>query len=154
MRKFLAVCAAVVFLAAPAFGMQVQKEIIDETLSITNAVGEADINIADSKRVSFFVNLDNNRTTAAVTAVVTAAYSLNGTNWTDISWMDVAGGVTPQTSETTASAEQVYVGWMDNRNIAKYLRIRVYSVELDKNYDSRFVAADNAALTVTVVQDK
>jgi opacity protein-like surface antigen len=154
MRKVLAVVVAMVLMASVAFGAQVQKEIIDETLSISNAAGEADINISDSKRVSFFATIDNNRTTAAVTAVVTAAYSLNGTDWTDISWMDVAGGVTPQTSETTASAEQTYVGWLDNRGIAKYLRIRVYSVELDKNYDSRFTSADNATLSVTVVQDK
>ena len=154
MRKIALVVMGLFLMVSAACAVQTYQEIIDETLSITNPIVEADAYIADSDRVTFFVTLNNNRTTAAVTAGVTVAYSVDGVNWHDISWMDVAGGVTPQTSETTTAAELTYVGWIDNRLIGKFIRIRINSVELDANYDSRFVAADNAAVTVTIVEDK
>lgn len=154
MKKLFIALLAVVLMCGAACASQVRNEIIDETLSITNPVAEADLYVAESGRVAFFATIDNNRTTASVTATVTAAYSIDGTNWTDISWMDVAGGVTPQTSESTTSAEQTYVGWVDNRLIGKFIRIRVNATELGLNYGSRFVAADNATISVTIVQEK
>lgn len=161
MRKALIVLTAMVMMASVCFAVQVQKEIIDETLSTSNTEAEADLNIADSKRVSFFMTLDNNRTTASVTATVTAAVSLNGTDWTDISWFDVAGGATPVTSEittpnttsSTSTKKQNYIGWLDNRNQAKYLRIRVVPTQIVAD-STKFMAADNAELTVTVIRDK
>jgi hypothetical protein len=152
MKKLVLVFMASVLLASQAYCAQVTKEIIDRTLSKTSSTGEADINIADSKRVSFFVNIDNSATTAAVTATVTAATSLNGTDWTDISWLDVAGGVTPQTTETTTAKKQQYVGWLDNRLIGRYLRIRVNATNMT-SYPSAY-ASETADLSVTVVQDK
>jgi hypothetical protein len=154
MKKLVLALLAVVLMSGVSFASQVENEIVAETLSTSNPVGEADLNIADSKRVSFFVNLNNNRTTAAVTATITAAISLNGTDWTDISWMDTDGGVTPQTTEDTTLKKQQYVGWLDNRNQAKYIRIRVNSKELGLNWNSMYTSADNATLSVTVVQDK
>jgi hypothetical protein len=152
MRKALVV-VMVMLMASVAFGAQVQKEIIDDTLSKSDAVSEADLNISDAKRVTFFMTLNNSATTAAVTATVTAATSLNGTDWTDISWMDVAGGVTPQTTETTTLTKQTYVGWIDNRLIAKYIRIRVKAVNLN-DYPEAYGATTTADLNVSVVQDK
>ena len=152
MKKLLCVLL-VMFMAGSVFAAQTRNEIIDETLSITTSAYEAEIYISDSRRVSFFTTIDNARTTARVTATVTAAISLDGTNWQDISWMDTAGGVTPQTTETTTAAEQTYVGWMDDRLIGKFLRIRVNSTELGLN-TAGLVAGDNAAISVTVVQDK
>ena len=161
MGKVIAVVVAMVMMASVCFANQVQKEIINETLSTSNTEAEADLNIADSKRISFFMNLDNNRNTASVTATITAAVSLNGTDWTDISWFDVAGGVTPVTSEittpnttsSTSTETQNYIGWFDNRIQAKYLRIRVVPTQIVAD-STKFMAADNAELTVTVTQDK
>ena len=150
MRKALVV-VMVMLMASVCFANQVQKEIIDETLSETNTVAEADLNIADAKRVSFFATIDCNRTTASVTATVTAAYSLNGTDWTDISWMDVAGGATPQTTETTTLKKQTYVGWIHPTLIAKYIRIRANATNMT-TYST--TTGDSATLSVTVVQDK
>ena len=104
--KKLVIGLLVMFLAGSAYGAQTRNEIIDETLSITTSAYEAEIYISDSRRVSFFTTIDNNRTTARVTATVTAAISLDGTNWQDISWFDTAGGVTAVTSQTTTAAEQ------------------------------------------------
>ena len=153
MKKLLLAFVAVMVMASSAYAAQVTKEIIDEELNTSNSVAEADLNIADAKRVSFFVNIDNNRTTASVTAKVTAAYSLNGTDWTDISWLDVAGGVTPQTTETTTAKKQQYIGWIDNRLIGKYIRVRVHADELTAT-PAHYTAADHADLSVTIVEDK
>lgn len=153
MKRVIFGLLALVLLASPVFAAQTQTEIVDETLSTSNTIAEGDCNVEDSERITFFATIDNNRTTAAVTAKVTAAVSIDGVNWQDISWMDVAGGVTPQTTETTANAVQTYVGWLDNRIQAKYLRIRVYADDLETS-PSRYIAADNATITVTVVEDK
>ena len=152
--KKLGIVLLALLMCGVAHASQVRNEIIDDTLDTTTPVVEADLGIESAKRVSFFVNLDNNRTTAAVTATVTAAMSVNGTDWTDISWMDVAGGVTPQTSEVTTGVNQTYVGWIHPTLIARYIRVRVNATELGLNYGSMYTAADNATLSVTIVQDK
>jgi hypothetical protein len=153
MKKLVLVLLAVVLMGSVSYGAQDINEIIDDNLNTGNAVVEADMNIEGSRTVTFFATINNNRTTASVTAKVTAAVSLNGTDWQDISWMDTAGGVTPQTTETTASAKQTYVGWMDNRLSAKYIRLRINADELTAT-PSHYVAADNADINVSVVQEK
>jgi len=155
MRKVIAVVAAVMVMALMAsvcFAGQVKNEIINETLSKSNTVGEADIRIDGAERITFFGTIDNSAATAAVTARVTAAMSMNGTDWTDISWFDVAGGATPQTSEKTTDAVQTYVGWLDNRLMAKYLRIRV-NADCISGEPHKYVS-ETAMLSVTVVQDR
>ena len=151
--KKLGIVLLALLMCGVAHASQVRNEIIDETLSKSSAVSEADLGIESAKRVSFFVNLDNSATTAAVTATVTAAMSLNGTDWTDISWMDVAGGVTPQTTETTTLENQTYVGWIHPTLIARYIRIRVKAVNLYDN-PGAYGATTTADLNVTIVQDK
>lgn len=151
--KRLLVFLAIMLLACNAWGGQVQKEIINSTLSKTNTSEEAEINIENSKRVSFFATIDNYRTTAQVTATVTVSMSLNGTDWTDISWFDVSGGATPQTSETTSLVKQTYVGWLDNRLQAKYIRIKINANDL-KETAWHYMSLDTADISVTVVQDE
>jgi hypothetical protein len=153
-KKLLFALVMLGIMVNPVFGAQTTREIIDDTLSITDSVAEADLYVADSDRITFFATLNNNRTTAAVTATVTVAMSVDGTNWQHISWYDVAGGGTPQTSEVTTAAETTYIGWIDPILIAPYIRIRVNATELGLNYKSRFTSADNATLTVTIVEDK
>jgi hypothetical protein len=151
MKKFLFL--AVMLLSVNVFAAQTSTEIIDSTLSTSNLDDYATVNIEDAKRVTFFVTIDNNRTTACVTATVTAAISLDGTNWQDISWLDVAGGATPQTSEVTTAADGTYVGWMDNRLVGKYLRIRVNATNMT-SYPAAYGTGETMGLTVTVVEDK
>ena len=152
--KMLGIVLLALLMCGVAHASQVQNEIITETLSTTNSAVEGDLSIEDSSRVAFFVNIDNNRTTASVTAIVTAAVSLNGTDWTDISWRDTAGGVTPVTSEVTANAVQQYAGFLDNSTQAKFIRIRVNANQLAGTDNAVYTADDNATLSVTVVQDK
>lgn len=151
MKKCILALLALMFLVSPCFGLQTERKIIDTTISESNPAIEADLNIADSKRVAFFTTLVCNRTTASVTATITVAVSVDGVNWQDISWMDVAGGATPQTTETTTLTKQTYVGWLDNRIQAEYIRIRVQSSDM---YLYSVTSGDSATVTVTVVEDK
>jgi len=153
MKRVILGALVLMMLSGQAFASQTQTTAIDKTMSTANTTAEGDVFIADAKRLSVFTTIVNNRTTAAVTLTVTMAYSVDGLNWQDISWMDVAGGVTPQTTESTTLARETYIGWVDNRLVGKYLRIRVSADDIissPKNY----VPADNATLTVTVVEDK
>ena len=153
MKKLFVFVALMALLAGQVYAGQTQREIIDTTLSTSASAIEADWNIQDTDRVSFFVTYDNARTTAAVTATVTAAISLDGTNWQDISWLDVAGGATPQTSEVTTAADGTYVGWMDNRLVGKYLRIRVNATNMT-DYPAAYGPGETMGLSVTIVEDK
>ena len=154
MKRVILGALVLMMLSGQAFASQTQTTAIDKTMSTANTTAEGDVFIADAKRVSVFTTIVNNRTTAAVTLTVTMAYSVDGLNWQDISWMDVAGGVTPQTTESTTLARETYIGWIDNRLVGKYLRIRVDATELGLNANGMYTSADNAALTVTVVEDK
>lgn len=154
MRKLVLMVLALVLLASPVFAAQTERVLVDDvTLSKTNTNEEEQMSIQDAKKVTFFVTIDNNRTTAAVTAVVTVAVSVDGTNWTDISWFDVAGGATPQTSETTTGVGQTYVGWLDDRLEAEYLSIKVKSTNMADNPNA-YGTGDTADITVTVVEEK
>jgi hypothetical protein len=148
-RKIFIALVLLGLMVSPAFSAQTSWTMIDdETLAYSNYAEEADRNIEDAQRITFFVTYDSSRTTAAVTAVVTAAMSVDGTNWQDISWFDVAGGGTPQTSETL-STDTTYIGWVDPIMIAPYMRIRVTL----PNY-LKYGPTDTADVTVTLVETK
>lgn len=144
MRKLI-VIALMALLAGHAYAGQTQVEIIPtERLTGVSDRIEADRNIADAERVTFFVTYDQDGTTVGVTSTVTVAVSVDGTNWQDISWFDVAGGVTPQTSEELTT-DTTYVGWLDSRITAKYIRIAV---------KSSGAVGENADVSVTLVEKK
>jgi len=143
-RKLI-VIALMALLAGHAYAGQTQVEIIPtERLTGVSDRIEADRNIADAERVTFFVTYDQDGTTVGVTSTVTVAVSVDGTNWQDISWFDVAGGVTPQTSEELTT-DTTYVGWLDSRITAKYIRIAV---------KSSGAVGENADVSVTLVEKK
>lgn len=129
----------------PVYALSDITTMIDEeTLSGTADTVAADRYIADAKRVTFFITYDRDGTTAAVTTTVTVAVSVDGVNWHDISWYDVAGGVTPQTSEEF-TIDTTYAGWFDNALNAPYIRVRATSA------GETGMSAD---ITVTLVADK
>jgi len=144
-KKLLFAIALVALLAGQVYAGQVITEIIpEETLTGTSDRVEADLNIADAEKVTFFVTYDQDGSTVGVTSTVSVAVSLDGTNWQDISWFDVAGGVTPQTSEQLTT-DATYVGWLDSRLTSKYIRIAV---------KSSGAVGENADVAVNLVEDK
>ena len=146
MRKFLAVLVVLACLAVPAYAVQTDKTVIDaEAFTSTVDFIEADVNISESKRVTFFTNWDRTPTTACATATVTAAMSVDGSHWEDISWIDVAGGLTPQTSEVLG-ADGIYIGYIDPIVIAPYIRIGVWFAGDE--------TTSSGTITVDVIEDK
>ena len=145
MRKLFLILALTALLAGQAYaGMTTRTMIDDETLTGVSDRVEADWWIGDTDRVSFFVTYDQDGTTVGVTSTDTAAVSLDGINWKDIYWYDVAGGLSPQTSEQL-TVDTTYVGWLDPILIAPYIRIAV---------KSSGAVGENADVTVTLVSDK
>lgn len=147
MKKWLAVFI-VMLMAVPCYAANVNKEIIDTTLNTTTPFTAENLYIGDAEKVSFFVTYDSSRATAAVTANVTMAASIDGINWTDISWFDVAGGGIPQTSETL-SLDGTYVGWMFYSLPAQQIRIRANMVN-----SAVYGPGETAGITVTIVENK
>ena len=145
MKKLFIAVALVALLAGHVHAGQDIVTIIDaERLTGVSDRIEADRGIGDDQRVTFFVTWDQDGSTVGVTGTVTVAVSVDGVNWQDISWFDVAGGATPQTSEELTS-DTTYVGWLDSRITAKYIRIAVKSTG---------AVGENADVTVTLVEDK
>ena len=151
MKRIWLVVLAAALLVSPVFAAQTQDKITDETLTTSSTVLWDDIDIQNAKRVSFFVTNDttiNGTTALGVTLSVTASISMDGINWKDISWFDVAGTTTPVTSEVL-TIDTNYVGWMDNRLIGRYLRIGIKMTA-----PTEYGPSDSGAVTVTVTQDK
>ena len=149
MKKLIGVLLILGMMALPAFGRQVETVVIDDVnfASASGTSSERDVFIGDSDKVSFFVTYDQTGTTVAVTANVTAALSVDGINWEDISWFDVAGGVTPQTSEDMTS-DNTYFGYFNDAITAPHLRIRAtYTGE-------ECHTGMGADITITVVEKK
>ena len=92
------------FLTFLSFAGPVRKTIIAETqldddpTSITGTY-----NIADYKKVAFFVKYDETEVGNSISIAVTLDISYDGTNWIDASFYDYDGGTTLQTSETISS---------------------------------------------------
>src|SRR3990167_362364 len=155
MKRAWLVALILVLSASPLFAAQTTKTLInDETISGSSPAVEADSYIGDAEKVTFFITYDSNRTTAAVTAKVTIAVSIDGTNWHDISWFDVAGGATPQTSEDLSfvAGDGTYVGWFDKSLTAPQMRIRVNitAAGITKSYGP----GETADVTVTIIEKK
>jgi len=151
MKKILLTLLAVLFFASPVYSAQTQTEIIESTtLSKSNLAIEGQRYVGDAEKVSFFVTYDSSRETAAVSATVTAAYSIDGINWQDISWFDVAGGATPVTSEVL-QLDGNYVGWFDKALTAPIIRIRVHLKDV---HDVAYGDGETAGVTVTIVESK
>jgi hypothetical protein len=145
MKQIALAIALLALLAGQVYAGQVITTIIDdETLTGTSDRVEADKGIGGDERVTFFVTYDQDGSTIGVTSTVTVAVSIDGVNWQDISWFDVAGGVTPQTSETLTT-DTTYVGWLDSRITAKYIRIAVKSTG---------AVGENADVSVNLVEER
>ena len=151
----------VALLASPVYAGQTTSKIIDsKVINRSSPVAQGDIYLGDADKVTFFVTYDSNRVTAAITANLTAAVSLDGINWQDISWLDVAGGVTPVTSEDLSfsnPSDGNYVGVLDYSVTAPYLKIYI-----KVNNDTTLLSTgkrvlgpvEAATVSVTVIERK
>ena len=149
MKKLVLALLAFVLLASPCFANQTQTEMINETLSgSTTNTGWHEKYVGASDKVTFFVTMDSSSTTIAVTAEVTIQVSVDGVNWTDVRWYDLAGGTTAQVSETL-DRDMTYVMWLDRNVAMPHVRVKVIAVGATKKWP-----ADSAAITVTIVENQ
>lgn len=106
-------------------------EIMDTTF---NAVTTSDTSTAMDTRgydkVSFFVKYDETQVGASISAAVTLDVSYDNSTWlTGMSFYDIAGGATAQTSETI-SADGWYVFWTKDICMP-YIRVAVAATGTD-----------------------
>ena len=146
--KVLGVLLIVGLLVSPCFATQRVKTNAEETLTKTTTdTGWEQYFVGNAKKVTFFITLDSSSTTSSVTVGVTLQASADGTNWTDISWFDIAGGTTKQTDETMGSlGDETYIMWTDKNILMPHIRIKVYQAG---NWDTQ-----TGGVTISIVEDK
>lgn len=153
MNKVCLIVLLMALMASPVFAAQTQRTIVNGvTINRATPETEGTINVSDAEKIAFFVTYNSSSTTTGVTATVTASASVDGVNWQDISWFDVAGGVTPQTSEALDTNGTSYIGWFDKALTAPYIRI---GLDITEAGDATIYGpVETATITVTVVEKK
>ena len=130
-KKILTVLVLMFMLTLTAQASQINKTLIsttqldDDPTSITGT-----INVQDYDKVGFWVSYDETQVGLAISLAVTITVSYDGTNFVSGSFMDVAGGTTPQTSETLSS-DGWYFFWLDADWPYKYVLVTLTATNTD-----------------------
>jgi len=100
-----------------------------------NAVTTSDtstaVDVSGYDKVAFYVKYDETQVGNAISAAVTLDVSYDNTTWlTGMSFLDIAGGATYQTSETI-SADGWYVFWVTKDPCIPYVRVAVAATGTD-----------------------
>jgi hypothetical protein len=113
-------------------GNVAQVEIMDTDFNaVTTADYSDEMPISGYRSVAFFVVYDETEVGNAISAAITCDVSYDGTNWlTGMSFYDIAGGATAQTSETISS-DGWYVFWVNNLACVPYIRIKTTLTNTD-----------------------
>jgi len=123
MKKLLLVLMMLAVLASPCFA--VEKQLTSETLSSSSEdTGWLQTYVGEADKVTFFITRAGDSSTEAVTIEVTLQASADGTNWEDITWYDIVGGTTAQTSETITK-DGTYIMRVDSDYLMPHLRLKV-----------------------------
>lgn len=137
----LTVIMALCLTVGLAFASPINQTVItttqldDDPTSVTSSA----FNIQDFKKVGFWVSYDETQVGNAISLAVTITVSYDGTNYVAGSFMDVAGGATPQTSETISS-DGWYFFWLDDGWPFKYIKVVLTATNTDAD-DLASVAA-------------
>ena len=119
---------------------------IDTTLNDdpTSASSSA-VYIADWTNPTMYVSYTEPAIATAASVTFSVDFSVDGTNWVDARWFDLAGGTTLQTSEVFAS-DANYIAWLNKS--ANYPFIRVLAT--GSNTD----ATNTATIKIDIVGRK
>jgi len=162
MKRILITFLILVLLSSTAYGAAMKKKTIADEVELsatTENTGWLQNYVANADRVAYFVNIDTSATTVPVTADVTIQASADGTDWADISWLDLAGGpATYQINESlTAVAdtdEMNYIMWLDTSIAMPHLRFKVVVDAGNWDEDANVGNDDTIDVTITIVEDK
>ena len=131
-KLFLALTMVCLLVSQVHAANVVRKEIMDADFdAVTTSAYTDTMAIAGHDSVTFFVVYDETQVGNAISAAITCDVSYNGTDWlTGMSFFDIAGGATPQTSETISS-NGWYVFWLNNATCVPYVRIKCTATNTD-----------------------
>ena len=102
----------------------VNNKIVDRTLTLSAEVEDTGINSTGFKRTAFFVDYAELGNSDAIEATISFEASRDNVNYAEIPFFDVAGGVTPQTSERI-TADSTSLMWLDRDLNFPYLKVEI-----------------------------
>ena len=141
MKKLILLLAFLCF-CSPAFAARtsINKVIDAVTLDADPTSASGSIRVGSADKLSFFVSYDETEV-GGIQVSVTLDVSYDGTNWSDASFYDYAGGSTLQTSETlTADTTTDYYFWMNSDLAVPYVRVVITATGSDAD-DTAIVSA-------------
>ncbi len=135
MKKiFVAAVLAILMLwAVPSEAANVlNTNIMDTTFNAVTTSDYSDtVTVAGYDKIAFYAVYDETQVGNSISAAVTLDVSYDGTNWlTGMSFLDIAGGETYQTSETISS-DSWYVLWLTRDPSIPYIRVKVAATNTD-----------------------
>ncbi len=102
----------------------VNNRIVDRTITLSAEVEDSGIITKDFKRMSFFVDFAELGTSDGMEATISFEASRDNVNYVEIPFFDVAGGVTPQTSERI-TADSTSLMWIDRDLAFPFLKVEI-----------------------------
>lgn len=141
MKKIFLTLLLILSFIGLAYASPINKTIIDTTQldDDPTLIASSVYNIQDYTKVGFWVSYDETQVGNSISLAVTLTVSYDGTNFVSGSFMDVAGGTTPQTSETISS-DGWYFFWLDSGWPYKYIKVTLTATNTDAD-DIASVAA-------------
>ena len=113
----------------------------DDPINATSTV----VYIADWTNPTIYVLYDEPTSTAASVAF-SLDFSVDGTNWLDGRFFDLAGGTTLQTSENFTTDDTNYIAWLNNSVNYPFIRISATGSGTD--------ATNTATMVIYIVGQK
>lgn len=132
MKKLLMAMLICLFAVSVHAANVKQVEVMDTDFdNVTTADYSDEMPVSGYQATAFFVVYDETEVGNAISAAITLEVSYDGTNWlTGMSFYDIAGGATAQTSETI-SADGWYVFWLNPTVSAPYVRVKATLTNTD-----------------------
>ena len=142
MRRIALVLALILCFSGQAFAARtsVNTIISATTLDVDPTSASGSMKVGSADKLAFFVSYDETEV-GGISASVTVDVSYDGTNWSDASFYDYAGGSTLQTSETlTADTATDYYFWFNSDLAVPYVRVVITATGSDAD-DTAIVSA-------------
>lgn len=130
-KVFLMVIIAMFMLTCVGNASEINKTLITTTQLDDDPTSiDGTINVQGYDKVGFWVSYDETEVGGGLSVAVTITVSYDGTNFVSGSFLDVAGGTTPQTSETL-STDSWYFFWLDAGWPYKYVKVTLTATGSD-----------------------
>ena len=130
-KKISLTILAVMIWCAPAFadggGKLIDAVLLDNS---PTSVTSDTIRVAKANRVSFLATYDETEVGNSVSAAVTVKGSWDNVTFYSLSFFDIAGGATLQSTETI-SADGGYFFWLNSAQPVPYIQVIITGINTD-----------------------